>query len=154
MLTNLRDKRAVEGLSFSGFVNTVASAGNVSVAQLWNPAGTGKLLLVRRMVVSETVGGSGVACVQTSAPAASITGAVPANRVPTGPASVAEFRQQQAATVPAAVAQFFNMLLGANEAIEAIREGPQVVPPGYGLALWSLPNVGVAACFEWEELAA
>ncbi|MGC1173121.1 hypothetical protein [Polaromonas sp.] len=140
--------RTVAGGSYMGGGFSTAGVGVYAQLQLWNPAGTGKRLVVNQVQWGAT---SATAIFMKEA-SASIGGAllVIANKMTGGAAGVAQVR---AATAGAAMAGYFDCAYVQASSQNVLEfSDPYVIAPGYGLTLQcSESNKEIGGVFEFFE---
>ena len=143
--------RTIANNAFIGVNLYSAVAAQYSKVQLWNPANTGKSLILGAFSFSSTVAGSVYARYNTAALA--ISGSLsPASKLVGGAAPSALFRVESAATVTDPTLAGFNFL--ANSAVFYTPKEPFVIRPGYGLVInHQTVNADISANFEWFEEA-
>jgi len=143
--------RSLAGAAFSASNSSAALAGNYSHVQLWNPAGTGKRLIVTEVLLATAVAGS-LSLRRHNVALATLSGAVPMNkRLDAAPvASVAQLRDEQNA---AQLGTFAGSVMAAGIASFLWKfSEPYSVEPGFGLqAVGSAVNEIVRANFQWFE---
>jgi hypothetical protein len=143
--------RVRAGQAFGANAVADASAGLVSAVQLWNPAGSGRLLVMDQVIAGSNVAGRIV--FQTGNVAMStLISIVSGNKLAAGASSVAE-RRLEVSAIPPAFATVGNFLVqaGASEVIKM--ESPVVMPPGTGFGVRHFSvNADVVASFQYYEL--
>ena len=140
--------RTQDNSAFIGYSAAGALAANYTQVQLWNPAGSGKRLVVEKISSFCSVAASMSVGYHTAAYANVIGNA--ASKSVAGAASVAEMRYMQgAATYTGA---WFSKQTPANTTTpEELRE-PIIIPPGYGLVVRNTTvNQDLGAYFEFFE---
>lgn len=143
--------RSLAGASFSFRPNTVGAAGQFPVSQLWNPAGSGKRVIVDQLTLTASV-------------ATSILWAVNAVAAPTLAADqgvnllgggAAPATTQVRTDVPAALQAlnwFGSVGVPANQTIVVNPRRPWVLPPGFGLYIQSAAaNLTISGMGEFFE---
>lgn len=134
--------------SFIGGIYCGAVAGNYSMVQLWNPAGSGKNLVLAQTEYScKTLCGMYLAV--HNAALTTLLGQ-PANKLTGAAAGVGVTRVQNNAALLGTSILYFHVLASSPQ---ILRLGdPMVITPGYGVQVMSdTLNVEVAASFEWYE---
>jgi hypothetical protein len=127
--------RAVEGLAFSYGLSVVAAGGLAPGAQLWNPAGSGKYVIVDDLAVS--VGGAAADFVLTSWDVVAMPVVISATQAknPSKGASVTtEIRSNTAAAVTGVNIGLY--LLAPSTPFVVPLKAPVILPPGHGLNVW------------------
>lgn len=141
--------RTLAGVAFLAYSNAGGTAGNVPHQQLWNPTGSGKNLIVGRVMLSS---GTAQAVRLASHNAALPTlGAVPTSKRLTGAAGIAQARVLTTSAVALGTLMYNTALLANTPLIVSFTE-PIVVPPGCGLL--SVGSAAGADCptnFEYFE---
>lgn len=145
-------QRALKGQSFLGLAVVAPVAAEYSSAQLWNPAASGKLLLVRSVLIS--LGTAGIVVVgygQTEYG----NGGSQANKYAGGAAGVGLVRWDQSATENHfETVSYGETFLQATVPTDWPFAEPIVIPPGYGLTVNSnVVNAELTATFEWDEVS-
>jgi len=145
--------RTLAGSAFFAEVSVAASAAMYSVAQLFNPVGSGGNLVVNRLNLASGAGGAFGVGWHAGAVLAPLGGTA-SKRVSGGFVSVAQTRGGTTAAI-GAVGQWFTMQMPANGFVPYKMEEPIVLPPGTGLSVWSgAVNVDLRASVEyWEDVA-
>ncbi len=141
--------RTLGGGAFMGGVQGGSTAGQYTHVQIWNPAGSGKNVIVESVTYSS--GGNGGIYMRTNAAAlGSLLGNGPA-KLANGALSAAELRYQTLA----AFAGGGNMLvlnLAAGQFSTFTFKEPVVLKPGNGfLVIQTIGGNDVNAAFEWYE---
>lgn len=136
------------GQAFAANGAIAASPGNISIAQLKNPVGSGKTLLVRTTFITISV--AGLMAIGLYDVDLTSDGGAGINLLSGGAAGVAHFRfQQPAAGVGTTILQFS---LQANTVFTPPFEWFAQLAPGQGLITWPLTvNVQNTTCFQWLE---
>jgi hypothetical protein len=122
--------RTAQGIAFYAYVNAAKSAGNFAHSQLWNPVGSGKNLIVEKVMLTN----GSVATLQSlryGGVAMPTLGTPPVNKKLNGPASVAQCRSDLNAAQSGAI--MFNSYVSANLLLPLVPNEPIVVPPGNGI---------------------
>lgn len=139
-------------MAFAGTMPVLNVAAQYSQAQLWNPPGSGK-----RLVVNAVAAGSSAACnVYLAADSAQMAtaGSSPANKKLGGAAGIALIRKTNLGTIqPASVLVTLNTLTtGVGVTTVWKPTEPVVVEPGFGLSVsQDQVNLILTASFEWFE---
>lgn len=149
-LINGEVSRVLAGKCFAGYSVCAAVAGQYSHCILYNPAGSGKnLILDRAAMLMPTAGTVGLSVVSALlAVAANNT----ANKLVNTGGRVGDLR---AGTFASAQGNpFFNLTIPANESREFAFSEPFVIPPTYGLAAYGMTaNIQLTANWQWKEEA-
>ncbi len=144
--------RTLAGLSFMGAGLASAVAAQESTVELWNPAASGKRVVVESVAVQSTTGatqiGIGIASVSQGALAA-----YGGSKLAGGANSQAQIYQGNTATTATLVEPQFGVIgVAASATYEKKFNEPVVLPPGYGLIAWNgTVNQTLWATFEWYE---
>lgn len=141
--------RTKAGVAFIASEYISTSAGNYGHVQLWNPAGSGKRLIVEAINASLGSASTIALCKHNARLAAPIV--VPeSKRIGGADVSVAEVVEYQAASV---AGSSFWTVLGQNVVEKRFFE-PVVIEPGNSILVRSLAGVGVNCAFEYYEESA
>lgn len=135
--------------AFMGGTTIAPGVGNYAVTQLWNPLGTGRNIIVSK-VLAQISNADGITFYLQNA---SIGGAViaSASKLGGGVASVAEIRRI-AAAAPGYTGQLFGANLPTSGFLDHAFSEPIVLPPGYGLTcIPSTTNNAGGASFEFYQ---
>lgn len=140
--------RTAAGIAYSGAAYSAQGAGVYSHIQVWNPAGSGKNLIVGQFNGLYLVGTSGITVTQHNAALTTLYAEQPGNKKLGGAAGVAELRtQQNAAPLGSA-----NRLYGLSNGAVLEPKEPIIVAPGWGLVFRrSQVNEDIQAGGEWFE---
>ncbi|MES2251117.1 MAG: hypothetical protein V4645_27840 [Pseudomonadota bacterium] len=144
--------RVNAGVAYAAGIDVTAVATKQSCVQLWNPAGSGKRLVLGQLAVISSAASS-VACYPSNTSLAFVAVPPVVNKLLGGAVGVAQARIDQLAVPPTytfGVAQ----TLGAQLAASAFWKPtePMVIPPGFGMnVVLSAANVNLSAGFEWFE---
>lgn len=140
--------RTLANLAFIATAYSSALAANFSMAQLWNPVGSGKNLIVESLILGSTTAGS--IGVRSNNAALTTPGVVPASKKFGGAVGVGLTNNQQNAAQQGT--QIYAIFSAASTSIEKRFIEPIVLPPGWGLhASSSALNQDVSATFEYFE---
>jgi hypothetical protein len=144
-------------LSNSAFMATVfqaAVAAQMAHAQLWNPAASGKNLIVEAVSVM-TSGASGTFGVGAKNAALATAYNAPAPKLLGGAAPMSlSFTQTNAVSLITAGSQLLAINATTNQLVAYRFVEPVVVPPGFGLIAWNnILNTDISANFEFFEEA-
>lgn len=140
-----------EGIAYWGGTASAIGAADFSHVQLWNPAGSGRILVLETLQIS--VDSGSVALRRHTAALANLATA-PANKFLGGAAGVGEVRHQANAS---AIGTSFNGSVGASFGQSPINflNRPVIIPAGHGLIVsHNTVNINTRAMFEWLELPA
>lgn len=134
----------------AGFI-TSSVATNRATCQLWNPAGSGRRLVVQRIFAAITQT-TWVNWAITTTQAATLRNAS-LSKLGGGAAGAAQFRTEDSTTVFAAQAQGLLRLAADTSQFWKFAE-PLVLPPGQGVVVWGDVTAAVMTCtaqFEHSE---
>lgn len=144
--------RTLAGQAFFGYANGTAAAANYMHAQLWNPAGSGKNVIVKSIGVSCAT--AQAVQIRTLASAMTLSGGNAANKRAGGPSSSAEVRNQVNATI-LGTTPLATILVTANTMFSLTFAEPVVLVPGYGLHTnATVVNTDLPTNYEFIEEAA
>jgi hypothetical protein len=145
--------RVDAGIAFAATAGLNPGAGNYAFLQLWNPAGSGKRLVVDQMAVSLSVAGSAV-IFPGAGPLTTLVSTL-SNKKAGAANGVGEVRTQSSAissVFPQGTWQGIGSQVGSYTTWKPTH--PIVVLPGWGVLVQaSATNVGAQANFEWFEEA-
>lgn len=144
--------RAITGVAFMATPYTGPAIGNKSAAQLWNPVGSGRRLIVDQVRAASNTA-QGLLAAFTTAPLANdYTAQRIASRLSGGPASVALARGAPAASIGGAPYLLNFTVATSLTEIFVPKGAPLVIEPGYGLTVENtVDNTSVTAVFEYFE---
>lgn len=145
-------QRVMGGKCFVGLATQAASAGNFSHGQLWNPAGSGKNLILTKITPMVSPA-AGIAVQRHNAALTTLIGNG-YNKLLGNAVSTAELRSQlNAAQIGT---NFANFGLGtATDSKEVPFSEPIVIPPGFGvIVVPGVVNIAVWPNYQWTEEAA
>jgi hypothetical protein len=137
--------RTLSGGMFLGTSAQGALASNYSFVQLWNPAGSGKNLILQAMQLSSSVANSASFFIG-GAPYASL-GSVRNKKASAG-VGVGQTRYGAGPNVGSFLRVSY---MAATQPIEWRPTGNVVLEPGYGIAAQSAINSDITGNFEWFE---
>lgn len=141
--------RTLANIAFYGGSQINGSPGLISHVQLWNPAGSGKLLCVESMTVGG--GSAGHLTFVRHTVAASTLVRSPASKNTGSAASVSQIRTEQNAAILQTEVYFNNLGLSYANLLYQFAN-PIVVPPGHGIAAVNgSANNAIAAAFDFYE---
>lgn len=138
--------RTLSGVEYTvTMLSGAVVAGDTFAAQLWNPAGSGKRLILSAIYTSV----SGY-LIDTTAAIGVVQGAPQQKRLVGGAASLAETRRYNATGVPVGSNLWYQ---GNAAAFQP--QAPWIIAAGRGVAMYSIPT-GTAGvmCFDFREEAA
>jgi hypothetical protein len=142
--------RVKAGMCFVGTGVCGGVAGNYSPVQLWNPAGSGKRVVINRLVTYSTVAGQGLYVGITNSALATVSGNI-ANKLAGGAVGVAQLRQANSVSAPASPV-YISAVQVAGEAREMGFSEPIILPEGFGAVVWhSNQNAQNVSAFQWIE---
>lgn len=147
--------KVLAGQAFSGVSDIAGAAGVYSHVQLWNPAASGKNLVISRMNSFSGTGATPIRIGKSSAALATLVGSG-LNKMLSGAASSAELRSNNnAAVLFAAADRIQNVGVAAMYQTVDIPLGePVIVVPGSGVTVVSMTvNTAMNASFQWSEVA-
>lgn len=151
-LIDWQRESAIAGRGFAGFVNTGPVAGQNSHVQLWNPATSGVVGVVRA-VFAEPVGGASFLVFKDHNAALTTLAGPGKNRRLGAANSVLELRSQNNAAL---LGTTFDTIADTArpEVLQIInRDGYYVVPPGRGFILVPLTQaLAIDAFYLWDEV--
>jgi len=151
-MDRLAEKRVVsDQVSFIGTMNIAAAAAQYTHAQLKNPAASGKILLLRRVVIAAGAGMI-VGIGRYDGDLASLSAAVANKRIGSTVANVGQVRfANNAAKLLTA---FKHVAVPTNDARSYSFPSPFVISAGQGIGVFAgTVQVEMFATFEWDELA-
>jgi len=145
--------RTLANTAFSMYASAPAVAGQYARVQLWNPANSGKRLVVETITPLSGSTAESLATMFNTVALATLVGAGISKRS-SGAASNSGFVYLDStalAPTPASGDQIcFQMPANANQQY-SLKE-PIVLDPGYGLVMWSfVANDALGCTFEWYE---
>lgn len=144
---------ALRGEAFKARAEYAALASNYNAFQLWNPGGTGKVLILKNVsFFSQTGAIAAHERVLTSALA--VNSVTPHNKKMGGGAAVGQVRQEQRTSFAGSVFGYHSAPNANEENFLDYRDTEIVIPEEAGYSLWCA-NTGahLAVNFEWEEEA-
>ena len=145
--------RTLAGGMFSGSPFSAASVGNFSLCQLWNPAGSGKNLIINALSVNALAGAIVNVYTNVAMSPTDQTVTRSANKLSGAAIGVAQSRIDAVAAVPAFNNNLLQTLLAPANVTQGwgIRGGV-VIRPGAGLvAINNGANAQLITNFEWFE---
>lgn len=121
--------------------------------QLWNPAGSGKNLIVTSVDCGLSAAGSVRIYGDNVAFANDVSGSSISNALVGAAAGVAQVRREVFAAPPAIpFGRGREPIIPANSYIQVVLDGPMVVPPGFGVSTLGAPvGVVLGVSFQWFE---
>ncbi len=143
--------RTVSGAAFQGSVTCVGVAASYSHTQLWNPAGSGKNLIVSQFQLN-SFSAQSVSVRAHNVALGALYGNCPAKKLG-GAASLAELRSQTSGGYLPTTADMAAFYCAANSSLPFKYTEPVVIPPGQGLTMFVNNNVftNLASTFEHYE---
>ncbi|MFT3665577.1 hypothetical protein [Piscinibacter sp.] len=143
--------RVLSNQSFMDFGFASSTAALAAQVQAWNPAGSGKRLIVQKVVVNMSV--AGLLNISPSNAALTTLRGQLSSKLGGGASAASQVRTDQAAVPGTSAKQAFGV--SANTPINVLFADPVVLPPGYGLTVWNdVGPVGLlSASFETIEEA-
>lgn len=143
--------RTRAGSAFFGGTSAAAAAGFYSAVQLWNPAGSGKELIVSKAIIGCSLDATGY--IRASNVALTNDGSAFGSKYLGGAGTVAKFMRSSAeATIPGSPLIIVMTKAGVSEWVE-FRE-PVIIPQGYGLiTVMNSVNAAVVFSAEFSERA-
>ena len=143
--------RTLANMAFVAGVGLVGQGGLYSTAQLWNPAGSGKNIVVEVFEMTSPEGGY-IAWEFTSAPLATFVDNGRSKKPAGAPSASQTRRESKGAAVNGSIGVF---ITAGNNLIQKRYIEPIVLPPGYGLNVGhTAANSGLTVYFEYFEEAA
>lgn len=142
--------RSKSGVAFMGTAGGTGVASQFTHGQLWNPAGTGKNLVVEQITISSGGGPSNFAIRPYNTALGTLIGNG-TNKMTGGAVSSAELRTtNNAALLYSSIGVSMNA--AANQPFTYLPHEPIIVPPGYGLNVINAATaIDVQASYEWYE---
>lgn len=133
---------------FMGVISNPQVAGQCGLAQLWNPAASGKNLILNKVSILAVAGGVFAIFRHNVALTLGYPGM---SKVASGAASAAEVRSgASAANIGSQYANFG--VASANESKDFAFSEPFVIPPGWGIhTSVNTPNTAAYTTFQWIE---
>ncbi|AXS79858.1 hypothetical protein [Dechloromonas sp. HYN0024] len=146
--------RVKSNACFIGAASNAGAAGNYSMTQLWNPAGSGKNLILNKVsLYTVTAAPTGVGLARHNAALATLQGNGTTKFIGAGTASVGELRNTNAAAIIGTTIGAFSISL-ANESKDFPFSEPVAIQPGNGIIMWSASlNNNLQTTFQWNEEA-
>lgn len=143
--------RTLAGVAFMGNVSFAGVASQYSHVQLWNPAVSGRNLVVGQIQCNGVVA-QGVSLRAHNAALAALFSVPPSKRIGAA-ASVAEFRTASASGYIPAGADVVAFSIQASATVQYKPTEPIVIPPGQGLVLFAnnVQAALLAATFDFYE---
>lgn len=146
----------IAGQAMSASVNLAASVANLNIIELWNPAGSAKILDVDKVTATiQSPGAAGQLWVQESDTQMATFVAASTSMYLTGANGVSQARYTQAAAVPGVLGSVFGTLVFpiANTAtFYGEFKRPILVPPNRGLLVYlTVVNIALQAQFQFVE---
>jgi len=139
------------GKCFVAQVPVFANAGNLSIAQLWNPAGSGLSLVLNKILFYTATGPTAPGLLSHNAALTTLFGNGK-NKKLGSPDSQAQIRTQYSAA-QIGTPLIYSGLVASGEATELVLSEPLIIPPGYGAnAALTTVNVTINASFQWSEI--
>lgn len=142
--------RTLAGAAFMGYVGASALAPNYPYAQIWNPVGSGKFVVVEQIALWSVVAGALVVTHDDAARAS--LGNAGLSKRQGGSAPVAEFRYEAMAARHTTGLTAIAVQANVTELVKFTE--PVVLPPGAGLSVFHVENTvntHVNGTFEWYE---
>lgn len=142
--------RTIAGNAFMLSIASGPSAGNISQIQLWNPAGTGKNIILKAFNLGAGAGGlmrSGLVVVAL----ANIAAPASLSKLGGGAAGAAQLRYANPAASTLANPSL-SFYVNASDSRPIVLQEPIVLPPGNGYIIESTGvNVQIIGGYEWVE---
>lgn len=144
--------RTLAGLVFLGYGYCPAVSAKFSYVQLWNPAASGRRLVLGQVTYAANQAASAIAHMGYMTVALASLSGNPKNKLLGGAVSAAEIRTENFTSAPGSVSMSDLYMPGAVNQTLKINE-PIIINPGIGLIveLNALPNVGLSTNFEFYE---
>lgn len=141
--------RVLTGNAYMDFAQQAAVAGQLSHAQLWNPAGSGKNLILSKLSVLPTAVGS-VAFGRTNVAHGTLIGNG-SSKLLGGAAGTGQLRTTTSAASLLTIMGNFGIGVATTHAEFPLTE-PVIIPPGWGFGFsFGVVNVQITATFQWFE---
>jgi hypothetical protein len=136
----------------TGFATAVAS--QYSHVMLWNPAGSGKNLILESFNATSPNAAFIATLVFQNATLGTLQASTIASKLASGAPGVAQIYKQQQVGIPAGV-QMVSVGGAQNAVVPYTFKEPLVIPPGYGVvsAFVNVQNAGNQTGFEWFEVS-
>lgn len=147
-------QRVKAGLAFIGRSSITATAGQYAHCQLWNPAGSGKNIILNKMTVCSSVAQHFLGAFHNAALATlHVKGS---SKLQGGAASVMECREEAPVTLVGNT-QIFNFDIGAGvvgTSVDYAFSEPLIITPGSGFVLGSMVVAAqLSLNYQWVEEA-
>lgn len=144
-------ERVKAGQCFWGCSSVGGVAGQYQLAQLWNPAGSGKKLVLNKITVYISTGNTALGLLKSVSPLANISALVALNKDISLGVGVASLRGESSASIGGS--PFGNVGVPvANQSVEVPFSEPILISEGSGIAVYSAtPNVNMNCNFQWYE---
>lgn len=143
--------RTLAGVAFVMYGQQLAMAAQYSRVQLWNPAASGKRLIVESMDMTTAGAAASAFLTFNTTQLATLVGAGVAKRS-SAAVGTGLICTDTTATQPAAGGDMFSLSLAAASYGPQKFTEPLCIDPGYGLVLWGAgQNVQFGCTFEWFE---
>lgn len=143
--------RTLSGMAFSWAAGCGAVAGQFAKNQIFNPAGSGKNIVVKAYSCSVPAA-STVFMHVTNAPLATLSAAIQATKMASLSGPVAVSRSENAASITASPRYIDYVQFSAAGIYGKVMQEPIVLIPGWGLVVeQSTVNTTVNTVFEWIE---
>ncbi len=124
--------------------------GNYSIAQLWNPPGSGKHVIVTQGLFSASSAGGILLSFGTVARTTNVTATALRNKLASGAVGLGQVRIETNVTAPSG--NLWSAYCQGNTNVPWFPKGPIVLPPGVGLEFSSnVVNSSITTSFEHYE---
>lgn len=144
------DDETINGKAFIGGWDQTPGAGVISYVQLLNPAASGKLVYVERILAF--AGASAVLHLRNYATALVLNTGQAANKSWGGAAPVAQVRANNEAAQRGTLVSEFAFILTGDQGVEVLKKGPIELAAGEGLIVGpAVANIRPNVHFEWRE---
>lgn len=144
--------RTLAGSAFVMYGQQAAVAAQYGRVQLWNPAASGKRLIVEAIDMSTGGAAASAFLAFNTAQLTTLVGAGVAKRASAAASTAGLIYVDSTATQPSAAADMFSFsLAAASYGVQKFSE-PLCIDPGYGLVMWGAgQNTQFGCTFEWFE---
>ncbi|WP_422648632.1 hypothetical protein OJJOAM_000244 [Cupriavidus sp. H18C1] len=142
--------RTLAGIAFNAFVSQPSTASVYSRIQLWNPAGSGRNVVLERIAMLG-IADNGAHLRYVTAPLANLM-CNGISKKTGGAQSVVEFRADTTPTASLSPDIMVALTYQGSTTKEYVPSEPFYIAPGYGLTLWgTIQNASLGSNFEWYE---
>ena len=149
-------QRALKGLSFIGLSITTGDATHYGNQQLWNPVGSGVILIVRQCVLQSNSGGTAYYFGPSNAEMTRVNWDAVGNKLIGGPGAKAILNADVGADSTVqnhTLLEGWSLLTASGEPVAIPFNEPIIVPAGMGLAVCCQSfAIGSTVTWEWDEI--